>query len=80
MIVRIVSLIVIWNNFAIILVINGVASVNVVAVPASKANTANKSIGIFDADKKETKHKIASLDEIYAHQEELKQAIQHYLE
>ena len=40
----------------------------------------NKSIGIFDADKKETKHKIASLDEIYAHQEELKQAIQHYLE
>ena len=46
MIVRIVSLIVIWNNFAIILVINGVASVNVVAVPASKANTANKSINL----------------------------------
>lgn len=43
-------------------------------------NTANKVIGIFDTDKKETKHKIASLDEIYAYQEELKQAIQHYLE
>ena len=45
-IVSIVSLIVIWNSFAIILVINGVASVNVVAVPASKANTANKSINL----------------------------------
>ena len=45
-IVKIVSLIVTWNNFVIILVINGVASVNVVAVPASKANTANKSINL----------------------------------
>ena len=42
-------------------------------------NTNNKSIGIFDCDKNETKHKIASLDEIYDYQEELKQAIQKYL-
>ena len=42
-------------------------------------NSANKQIGIFDCDKNETKYRIASLDDIYEHQEELKQAIQKYL-
>lgn len=40
---------------------------------------ANKFIGIFDADKNETKNKISSLDEIYNYQEELINAIQKYI-
>ncbi len=43
-------------------------------------NTANKAIGIFDADKKETKHKIEALDDIYGLQEELIQAVKRYTE
>lgn len=42
-------------------------------------NTAVKSIGIFDADKNEVKHKLDTLDEIYNYQEELRKAIQKYL-
>lgn len=42
-------------------------------------NTAVKSIGIFDADKNEVKHKLDSLDDIYTCQEELRTAIQKYL-
>ncbi len=43
-------------------------------------NTANKAIGIFDADKRETKHKIEALDEIYNLQEELERAVKRYTE
>lgn len=43
-------------------------------------NTSNKAIGIFDADKKEAKHKIDSLDDIYGFQEELINAIKKYTE
>lgn len=43
-------------------------------------NTANKAIGIFDADKRETKHKIEALDEIYNLQEELERAVKRYME
>ncbi len=43
-------------------------------------NTANKAIGIFDADKKETKYKIDALDDIYELHEELIQAIKKYIE
>ena len=42
-------------------------------------NTAVKSIGIFNADKNEVKHKLDNLDEIYTYQEELKTAIQKYI-
>lgn len=42
-------------------------------------NSATKWIGVFDADKNETKHKIVSIDEIYNYQEDLKTAIQKYL-
>lgn len=43
-------------------------------------NTANKAIGIFNEDKKETKHKIEKLDDIYNHQEELINSIKKYTE
>ena len=43
-IVTTVLLTVILNNFRIILAINGVATEKVVAVPAKRANKANKSI------------------------------------
>lgn len=43
-------------------------------------NTANKYIGIFDADKKETKHRIETLDDIYNHQEELINSVKRYTE
>lgn len=43
-------------------------------------NTANKTIGIFNEDKKETKHKIEKLDDIYNHQEELINSIKKYTE
>ena len=39
-----VRLICIWNSSPITLAINGVARLNVVAVPANSANTASKSI------------------------------------
>ena len=42
-------------------------------------NTKNKSIGIFDCNKKETIYKISSLDDIYNCQKELIGAIQKYL-
>lgn len=43
-------------------------------------NTANKTIGIFDADKRETKHKIETLDEIYNLQDDLASAVKRYTE
>ena len=43
-------------------------------------NTANKAIGIFDADKKETKSRIETLDDIYNFQDELVNAIKRYIE
>lgn len=42
-------------------------------------NHANKQIGIFDAEKKEEKHPISSLDEIFDFQEELKTSITKYV-
>lgn len=43
-------------------------------------NTANKAIGIFDEDKKETKHKIDCLDDIYNYQDEFINSIKRYTE
>ena len=43
-------------------------------------NTANKYIGIVAPDKTESKHLIASLDEIYNYQDELKEAVSKYIE
>ena len=42
-------------------------------------NTSNKQIGVFDAEKKETKYKIASLDDIYSYQEALRGAVIKYI-
>lgn len=43
-------------------------------------NTSNKYIGIFDAEKNETKHLISSLDDIYGYSEELRATAQKYLD
>lgn len=43
-------------------------------------NSANsKSIGIFDADKNETRHKLSELNEIYEHAQEIESVINSYL-
>lgn len=41
-------------------------------------NTSNKYLGVFDAEKKETKVAIESLDDIYAHAEELMLSVETY--
>ncbi|GAA1592160.1 type I restriction endonuclease [Leucobacter chromiireducens] len=41
-------------------------------------NTSQKYIGIFDADKNETRHPIETLDEIYQHAEALRQTVSYY--
>ena len=42
-------------------------------------NKTTKSIGIFNSDKNEIKHKIENLDDIFNYQSELVTAIQKYL-
>jgi hypothetical protein len=44
-------------------------------------NAASKLyIGVFDAEKNETRHEIASIDDIYQHRDALLQVAQHYLD
>lgn len=43
-------------------------------------NTANKAIGLFDSENNVTKYRIASLDEIYDYQEQLKDTAAKYIE
>jgi hypothetical protein len=42
-------------------------------------NTGQKYVGLFDEDKVETRHPIASLDEIYEHAEHIRKTVHHYL-
>lgn len=41
-------------------------------------NRGQKYIGIFDENKKESRHQISSIDDIYAFEEQLKETVKHY--
>jgi hypothetical protein len=42
-------------------------------------NRRSKYLGVFDADKNETRHPLTSLDDIYVHAEALRSAVRHHL-
>lgn len=42
-------------------------------------NTSQKYLGVFDAEKNETRHPIATLDEVYRHADALKDTVTRYV-